>query len=150
MTASRGPARALAVLVLSLLATATVSGTAAGSLPDELARCAAIDKTDKRLNCYDLLAGRAPADDKRAFGLAAQVPRADSAAPQSVQARVARVSVDRLGHSVVLLDNQQAWIVADGDVIADPGDLVTIKRAALGSFLMLTPSRRTYRVQRKQ
>jgi hypothetical protein len=29
-----------------------------------------------------------------------------------------------------------------------PGDTVTIKRAALGSFLMMTPSRHSYRVER--
>jgi hypothetical protein len=31
-----------------------------------------------------------------------------------------------------------------------PGDLVTIKRAMLGAFLMTTPSKRSYHVQRVQ
>jgi hypothetical protein len=49
---------------------------------------------------------------------------------------------------MVVLDSGQTWTVMDNDGRLAAGDAVTIKRAALGSFLMLTPSNHRYRVRR--
>jgi hypothetical protein len=57
---------------------------------------------------------------------------------------------DRLNNVAVVLDNGQAWTFVEQDPRLRPGDSVTIKRAALGSFLMMTPSRHSYRVQRSK
>jgi len=48
----------------------------------------------------------------------------------------------------VVLDNGQTWTVMDNDGRLASGDAVTIKRAALGSFLMMAPSNHRYRVRR--
>jgi hypothetical protein len=55
---------------------------------------------------------------------------------------------DRLHNITVGLENGQTWAFIEPEPRLRPGDAVTIKRASLGSFLMLTPSRRSYRVER--
>ena len=116
----------------------------------DLARCAALTATSERLACYDALASRAPVDANQNFGIAK--PRAPTLPKQSlsVEAHVTRVSIGRLGRKVVVLDNGQTWVATEDDTRVETGDAVTIRRAALGTFLMTTPSRRSYRVQRTQ
>jgi hypothetical protein len=89
-------------------------------------------------------------NDPRNFGLNAAQLHAPPPGPQSIQARVAKVSRGRVGTAYVVLDNGQTWTYTDEDSRLGPGDLVTIKRAVLGSFLMTTPSKRSYHVQRVQ
>lgn len=84
------------------------------------------------------------------FGLS-QVQRHEAPTePDSVQAMVAGVSTDAGGHAYVVLDNGQTWgfTETESDSRLRPGDAVTIRRASLGSFLMVTPSRHSYRVHR--
>jgi len=47
-----------------------------------------------------------------------------------------------------VLDNGQIWTYQGDDGRLGPGDPVTIKRAALGSFIMVTQSKRSYHVTR--
>jgi hypothetical protein len=68
--------------------------------------------------------------------------------PASIKVTVSQITEDRLNHVYLVLDNGQTWEFTENDPRVRPGDTVTIKRAALGSFLMLTPSRRSYRVER--
>jgi hypothetical protein len=125
--------------------------------------CAAIAAADARLACYDALAkGKssgaqaAAADTARSenpdagFGTVRRQLPAKPQGPDMIKAVVAKVSVDRLGTVSVSLDNGQSWTFHDPDALLRSGDAVTIRRAALGSFLLTTPSRRTYRVQRTQ
>jgi hypothetical protein len=125
--------------------------------------CAGIATPDERLACYDALAKpkspqpqAAPAvaarpersvDDATTFGLVRRAPGSVQG-PQQINAVVTGVSVDRQGSVLVALDNGQSWTFNDPDARLNAGDAVTIRRAALGSFLMTTPSRHTYRVQR--
>jgi hypothetical protein len=74
--------------------------------------------------------------------------KAVPAGPASIKAIVSQITEDRLSHVYLVLDNGQTWEFTEGDPRVRPGDTVTIKRAALGSFLMLTPSRHSYRVER--
>jgi hypothetical protein len=128
--------------------------------------CATIAAADERLACYDALAKGKPAPPAAAtagvsgsdgptgdasFG-APQIrsPPKPPPGPTQMQAVVAEVSVDRMGTVSVSLDNGQRWTFQDPDPRLRPGDRVTIRRAALGSFLMATPSRHIYRVQRTQ
>jgi len=127
-------------------------------------RCADIPAPDERLACYDALAQPkasppqiAPAEPTRpetgsrdpgSFGLAPQHTPVD--AQQKIQARVARVSADRQGKVTVILDNGQTWAVYELDPVLQLGDAVTIRRGALGSYLLTTGQRHSYRVQRLQ
>jgi hypothetical protein len=47
-----------------------------------------------------------------------------------------------------VLDSGQTWTVLDDDGRVSAGDAVTIKKATLGAFLMMTPSHHSYRVRR--
>jgi hypothetical protein len=94
----------------------------------------------------------AATDDPRNFGLTQTQQHAAPVGPSTIQARIAKVVDSRTGHGSVVLDNGQTWMMTDQDEDArlGAGDLVTIKRASLGSFLMLTPSKRSYHVRRTQ
>jgi hypothetical protein len=53
------------------------------------------------------------------------------------------------GHMTVTLEGGQLWeLLDDVDPLLAAGASVTIVRAALGSFLMQTPSKRSHRVRR--
>jgi hypothetical protein len=168
------------VLPMAVAGLLPAAGAAPPTVSAEMTRCAAITAADERLACYDALicAAIAAADERLACydALAkgkSSVPQAASAdarsesadasfgavrrklpakpqGPEMIKAVVAKVSMDRLGTVSVSLDNGQAWTFHDPDAVLRSGDAVTIRRAALGSFLMTTPSRHTYRVQRTQ
>jgi hypothetical protein len=143
----------------------------------ELARCAAVTAADERLACYDALArskvpakpatsadtasrapasvavsqapvtAAAPAAGAGAFGLTPhQAPAA--AGPDEIRAQVTQLRVDNRGMAYLGLDNGQWWTFQDPDPRLKVGDVVSISRAALGSFLMKTPSHHSYRVER--
>jgi VCBS repeat-containing protein len=48
------------------------------------------------------------------------------------------------------LDNGQVWTFNASDALIYVGDAVTIKRGALGSFLLTTQGHRTYKAERSQ
>ena len=87
-----------------------------------------------------------PAD----FGLSKRQLKAIPEGPDSIQAEVSQITEDRLNNVYVVLDNGQTWAFVEPDPRIRPGDSVKIKRASLGSFLMTTPSRHSYRVRRLQ
>jgi hypothetical protein len=92
-------------------------------------------------------AAGAPGDPKN-FGLTLVQQHVADAGPTSIQARIVQISADHLGHAVIVLDSGQTWKVTDDDGWLSQGDRVTIKRAALASFLLVAPSNHTYRVRR--
>ncbi len=67
---------------------------------------------------------------------------------KSEQARILSIGGGEPGQAVVVLDNGQTWKVTDDDGGLSKGNQVTIKRASLGSFLMVAPSHHVYRVRR--
>lgn len=124
-----------------------------------LAQCAAIATAGARLACYDALAGRPaagavpplpPPDDPQNFGVAQVRVNEPPKGPAAIQAHVARWIDDGLTHATVVLDNGQTWAFAEAaaDASLSPGDAVVIKRALLGSFLLVTPSKHSYHVHR--
>lgn len=136
---------------------------------DEWTRCASIEADSERLICYDGLAHRAasthasstpltsvaqqqvlqppPIDDEKVFGLSKPTtPQARGL--DNVRAIVDQISSDAAGNVYVHLDNNQLWIFNDPSYFLRKGDAIVITRAALKSFLMATPSRRSYRVRR--
>jgi hypothetical protein len=88
------------------------------------------------------------AADPQNFGLTAVQTHTAELGPKSQSAHVSIVSSDQSGRTLVVLDSGQTWTVLDPDGRLSSGDAVTIKRAALGSFLMVTPSNHSYRVRR--
>jgi len=89
------------------------------------------------------------------FGLSkVQKERANTASssPAEIKSITAGVTGFRKGPSGrprVLLDNGQTWeYEEDGDYLLAVGDSVTIRRASLGSFLLVTPSKLVHRVRR--
>lgn len=87
-------------------------------------------------------------DDPRDFGLTPAQRVVAPSGPESIRGRIAGLSSDRIGHAVVTLDNGQTWYVSDNDSRLEVGHDVTIKRAALGSYLMTTADRHAYHVRR--
>jgi hypothetical protein len=88
------------------------------------------------------------AADAQSFGLTKAQQHAVPEGPATIQAVVARVADDGAGHMYVVLDNAQTWLLPEPDSRLSPGDTVTIRRASLGSYLMVTPSKHSYRVRR--
>jgi len=92
-------------------------------------------------------AAAAAVPPKESFGLYA----AEHPAPRvasSLQARVVAVGNSASGRMTVALEGGQLWELDDADPLLAVGETVSIHRAALGSFLMQTATKRTHRVHR--
>ncbi|MEQ1801332.1 MAG: hypothetical protein ABL989_05385 [Gammaproteobacteria bacterium] len=115
----------------------------------------------QRLACYDALPGRPAAPDattapEALFGLEPtattellQREKGDEPV-EAIEQTVATVSADRYGKLQIQLANGQDWEQVDSDRLRlQPGELVRIRRAALGSYLMsLASGGRAIRVRR--
>ena len=67
---------------------------------------------------------------------------------QSIQAHVTELPGDQLRATYVVLDNGQTWKCTDGDMNLRVGEAVTIRRAAMGSYLLVSESKHSYHVKR--
>ena len=85
----------------------------------------------------------------KSFGLMKHTAPSEQG-PDRIQAQATRVDTDRLGNVRLTLDNGQVWTFNAPDALIRVGDAVTIKRGALGSFLLTTPAHHTYKAQRSQ
>ena len=94
-------------------------------------------------------AASASAPDAKSFGLTRH-PAPMEEGPSKIQAKVTRVDADQWGHVRVSLDNGQAWAFTSMNPMVREGEAVTIKRGALGSFLLTTASHHTYRTERAE
>jgi hypothetical protein len=65
-------------------------------------------------------------------------------------AKVTDLGVRPNGHQSVTLEGGQLWELDSSDPLLATGDSVTIRRALLGSFMLKTPTGRTYRAYRIQ
>jgi len=156
-----------AIVLLALPAAAAQLDT------NDLLRCHAIAAGEQKLACYEALAMAAQSDATTAasgtaaagsptpapaaanpntednFGLnRRQIEPRAAEGPAAIKSAVSQMTEDRLHNITVVLDNGQTWAFIEPEPRLRPGDTVTIKRASFGSFLMLTPSRRSYRVER--
>jgi hypothetical protein len=84
----------------------------------------------------------------QSFGLySAEHPKV--AVSRTLEASVVSLGKSRDDRMTVTLDGGASWeLLDDGDPLLAVGDTVTITRAALGSYLMHTPTKRTHRVRR--
>jgi hypothetical protein len=156
----------IAALAAALPGTALSSG-------ESLQSCAAIASDAQRLACFDHLAAqslagkgvtaptpaqaRAPAAAAAPAVTAAQPPpapfglyAAEHPAPveQEIHAKVISMGQSSSGKPTVELEGNGLWELTEADPLLAVGDLVTIKRSALGSFMLTTPTKRTHRVRR--
>jgi hypothetical protein len=111
--------------------------------------------TSIRASTGNTASSAAPADDPQNFGFTQAQVQAHSQAPpppglQSIQVHITNVLTDRQGNGYVLLDNGQMWTYQGDDGRMRPGEPVTIKRASLGSYIMVTQSKRSYHVTRQR
>lgn len=74
----------------------------------------------------------------------------DEKAPKSLEATVVKVASRPRGELVITLDNGQVWVQQEVDQRArvSAGDVVTIRKAALGSHLLVTAGGVATRVRR--
>jgi hypothetical protein len=87
-------------------------------------------------------------NDPQNFGLSLAQQHLAFAGVQAIAARIDALSTDQNNQTHVILDNGQSWLLLDGDGWVSQGQAVTIKRAALGSYMLTTPSHHSYRVRR--
>jgi hypothetical protein len=142
----------------------------AADLRAALASCHAVTITKDRLACYEKLAEQSPATPTpRPAAAAAQtapavqattedfglspVQKAASAPvkakPTALTAKVDGLSIAPSGRTRVSLDNGQLWEMEDApDQLLAAGDTVTIERATMGSFLLVTAAKHAHRVRR--
>lgn len=71
-------------------------------------------------------------------------------APESLIARLQSVSQRPTGEQVFSLDNGQIWLATESGRAArvQPGDEVTVRKGALGSYLLVTPKKVATHVRR--
>jgi hypothetical protein len=124
-------------------AAAPVSAAPAAAAPAAAAPAAATPVPARASTADDF--GLSKVQKERANG-------ADSSSPAEIKSITARVTGFRKGSNGrprVLLDNGQSWeYEEDGDYLLAVGDSVTIRRASLGSYLLVTPARLIHRVRR--
>lgn len=122
--------------------------------------CAQVRDNTDRLACYDQTFGK-PADSvaaasKQEFGFTEKEIQgqsgqaAEPAVPTSVTAAITALARQRDGKFVVTLDNAQVWSQSEINSQADVqvGDAITVRRGALGSYLLVTKAGIATRVRR--
>lgn len=157
--------RACAGLAFLFVATSAMSVAAA---PQTAAHaCASVTAASERLACYDAafppVAGAVDmaSEKERAlkeFGLnKSQLRDRDPdrmgvVAPDRIEGSVARMSVRPSGERVITLDSGQVWLLTEVTMKGplNIGDRVTIREAALGSHMLLTPKNIALRARRVQ
>jgi hypothetical protein len=172
MKSSRLRCSAVGAAILGVCAAGSGLADDAGDLRAAIASCHAVASTEDRLACFERLAEQGPATSTprpaaagsvqtapaappttEDFGLspvqqAASAP-VKPAKPTALTAKVAGLSTGPSGRGRVSLDNGQLWEMQDAaDRLLAAGDTVTIQRASLGSFLLVTPSKVSHRVRR--
>jgi hypothetical protein len=88
------------------------------------------------------------AGDPKNFGLTAVQQHTADLGPQMITANISNLSSNQKGDTLLVLDNGQTWSVAENDGWIATGQAVRIRRAAMGSYLMLIPSNHSYHVRR--
>jgi hypothetical protein len=119
--------------------------------------CAQVHDNTDRLACYDQAFGK-PANSVAAaptvkFGLPekeVQRQSGENAPPSSLSATVTSLARQHDGKFVVTLDNTQIWSQTEFNSQADVqvGDAITVRRGALGSYLLVTKAGVGTRVRR--
>jgi len=142
------PAPAVAATARAAATAPAVSATA----PAVTATAPSVTTAPAVTGSSAIAAATAPAASAaQTFGnYAAEHPKPAVTAAPSLEARVAALGSSASGHMTVRLEGGALWELDDKDPLLSVGETVTIVRAALGSYVMHTASRRTHRVRRLQ
>ena len=149
------------LLFSCVLGTLLASATGAAPVPDSVVACQKETDDAKRLACYDQEVRKHAGTPEQRFGLRHnQSPPAsagESPAEQqekdelkTISATVTAISKRPRGESVLTLDNGQVWAQtqAGSRLRVRVGDTVSIRSAALGSYLLSSPRGGSTRVER--
>ncbi len=133
-----------AALVMAIVITVA---SAASPSDDQPARCSQVDDDRARLACFDAMfprAAAAAATPEAVFGVNDTVRRARGeriaadAAPPMIESTVARLDPLEPGRTRITLANGQVWEQVEASTRFQPraGEAITVRQAAMGSFLM--------------
>ena len=130
-----------------------LAGTNAQPLADASAAASGTATTANRPSSPSHVTAPPAAKPGADFGLSEAAKQArdpEKAKQDSISAEVATIARRLTGEMVVTLADGQVWAQLDPDTRAKikVGDTVTIRRAALGSYLLVTPSGMATRVKR--
>ena len=125
--------------------------------PPKPAAAAAAVAPDEPVAPVERVVPDKPVSEAQKFGLSPKqraALEAKPAEPVPVETTAAVKTVRRLpsGYLLIGLDNDQVWQQSELDSLIrlQPGDQVTIRRASLGSHLLVTPAKYSTRVRRIQ
>lgn len=144
-------------LPLLLLTLANPPCWAATESPaDGLRRCAAESDAERRLACYDALAGSLPRMEADRFGMNANVAeRRDPATLQrakseTLTAKIVALRLTSAGEWIFTLDNEQVWAQAEQkpSLRFTVGETIRIEHGAMSSLWLAADHGRKTRVRR--
>ncbi len=151
----------LLLWTLGTLSVAAVATHAPAAEAPPTHACAEVVRSAERLACFDRAFPPGAAARQAAAAMAVDDFGKDregataSATPRTLrvgqfQARVARVTHGTGGGRTVDLDNGQVWELSEATQRGPlaPGDAVVVRRAAMGSYLLVTPAGVPLRVRR--
>jgi hypothetical protein len=145
--APHSDAAPVAVAAAATAAVPATTTTATPAAPAPAAASAAPAAGTTAASAATATAAAAP-PPKESFGLyTAEHPTAP-AVTQSLDDRVVATGASASGRMTVALASGALWELDEADPLLAVGDVVSIRRAALGSFLMETPTKRTHRARR--
>lgn len=142
--------RALACCVIFVAADVCADDASA------LLACRSEPDDAKRLHCYDKamkspLATPAGEDFGVRGGPLAREQEAKASTVKQIRAKLAALATKPYGELVLTLDNGQVWEQLQAAYFPlRPGDDITIKSGALGSYILVAPSGRGTKVRRLQ
>lgn len=125
--------------------------------------CARIAEPAARLACYDKAFPLAPdvlaqaeRNERQAFGLKKETPvpanpgSAQRPPVERVESVIASISYDNDGRRTITLDNGQAWRLTEAGVRGHmaEGDRVSVRAAAMGSYMIVTQAGVALRAKR--
>jgi hypothetical protein len=120
----------------------------ADRIPPAIAVKPAVAPAEKAPAAAPASAAAISAQDPNNFGLSLAQQGMAFAGPTSIKARVEAINTGPNGQTYIVLDSGQTWTMGENDGWLSKGDTVTIKRAALGAFLLTAPSNHSYHVRR--
>lgn len=160
--------RAVAVSCLAIGCGLLFAGAAAAG-PQQSHACASVLEADARLACYDKAFPPASGAGSDVLDLEAQRRKAveefgfnkqqlferkpeqlRAAEPDRIQGTVEGVLERPGGERVITFENGQVWLLTEGTSRGrlKAGDKVTVRTAALGSYMLVTPSGIALRAKR--
>lgn len=109
--------------------------------------CGLVIEPAARLACYDRAFPPAPPvvqaatqKGEQQFGLDAKRTPADNADPEQITSLIVSVQDSRDGQRTITLENGQVWQLDGSRGVLSEGDAITLRKAALGSHMAVTPA----------